>query len=49
MTEIVVQNGEYKIYAGFPAMIAIEFYYAIHHVGDIMLFLWLLSLDTAIV
>ena len=38
MTEIVVQNGEYKIYAGFPAMIAIEFYYAIHHVSDIWLF-----------
>jgi hypothetical protein len=38
MVEIVVQSGEYKIYGGFTAMIAFEFYYAIHHVGDIMLF-----------
>jgi len=38
MTEIVVQNGEYRLYEGFTAMIAFEFYYAIHHVSDIWLF-----------
>jgi len=38
MTEIIVQSGAYRIYEGYLAMIAFEFYIAIHLVIDVWYF-----------